>query len=273
MSYKLNYKKFLSLVYIVSICFSNKTLGNNIDCISPFYSRIEAGGSFSKCASICADPRAWDPAREGYDADLNNAPFASISMGYNINSYMSIGASFTYRGPFKYCKRQTPLETSGTPAFLGEKTRFFDLENNSFMLDFYLNRSGINSYYNYDVYCGNISPYLGVGIGWSKNAVYNFHSQLSETIQVNNFTTNRVASIMTYKVDNEFAWQISLGVDYNINSCINIGLGYRYFDGGCFKTNNYVVDNLPDYIREVNLPAWTGKLKTNEIVASFTLEF
>jgi opacity protein-like surface antigen len=59
---------------------------------------------------------------------------------------------------------------------------------------------------------GSLVPYVGGGIGYA-------HSKL------------RVQGIANGS-DGNFAWQLGAGVNYNISADAQIGIGYRYFDGG-----------------------------------------
>ncbi len=269
-------RKSLAFYSLTALLSLTHAAGAMVDyaCPSPFYFRVEAGGSFPRCLEICANPAIWDPAQEGYNAKPDHAPLVGAGVGYNINQWLSIGASANYRGFFEYCKYQTPTDQADTtPGFLGVKTRRFDLENTSFMVDLFLNRTGSTSYYSYNFLNMCLAPYFGVSIGWARNVLYNFHSIRAERVTVGDFTTNSVNSIMPYYIKNEFAWQVALGADFMINNCLGVGLGYRYFDANCFRTNDHNVDIWPGFNTPVRLTPWTGKLRCHEVVGSMNIAF
>jgi len=100
--------------------------------INKAYISIGGGYSWSSMASINVDTRIWDPAPQGYDANLNSTEFYQLAYGYNITPLFTTEVDIVYRPEYKYKKFQTST-SAGTPGFLGTKTRFFNLSNLSFM--------------------------------------------------------------------------------------------------------------------------------------------
>jgi len=233
-------------------------------CKQEFYLRAEAGPSFGMCAYINANPIFWDPATEGYNGNLGTAAMVGLEGGANFYDWLSAGVRANYRSKFSYCKKQTPAG-GGTPGFLGDKTRFFDVDNSSFMVTFLANRTA-ESCFAWDVCGAQIAPYAGVGLGFSRTTVYNFHSRKSATITVGNFVTQGVASLMTPYAQNKFAWDAQLGINIAFSNNTSLSVAYRYFDAGKFRSNNYIVDVLPDFTSAIEVPAWCGKLRAQELV-------
>lgn len=266
------YKKYIHISFlIIALLVSNVV--SAACCVNPFYARVEVGGSFAHCARICADTNFWDESPEGYNSSLCRAPLFGLELGVNVNPWFAFGFSATHRSKFKYCKFQTST-ASNTVNFAGNKTRFFDFDNTSFMFDLYFNRSGFNSW---GYKCCNfaIIPYFGIGGGWSNNAIHNFHSVLERSFTVGTFTGNPVTSIATYHSQIRGAWQAQVGVDFYANRCVAFGIGYRYFDGGCVRSSNHVIINSSDSVfrNASTAPAWTFKFRTHEVVGTLSLEF
>lgn len=261
------------MIRVVGVCvlLSSSLLATEY-CEPLFYLRAETGPSFSGKADIKVDLSIWDPAVEGYNSTLGVTPFVMGSFGVYINDWLSTGVSIAHRSKFSYRKKQTALPVASTPGPLANKTRFFNLDTINFMFDVYANRSA-NSCFTYHV-CGvTLIPYVGASIGWSENILYDFHSKLDEEILISGVAFDTVASIMTPSTKNAFAWQVQLGLDATVCGIVTLGLAYRYFDGGKFVSNDYVIDVIPGTLRPVVVPAWTGKLRAHELVGSFAIAF
>jgi hypothetical protein len=237
-----------------------------------FYLRAQVGPSFSRKADLHVNLTQWDPANEGYNATLGTAPFFGFGFGVIPTDWLTLGASVNYRGKYKYKKEQTVPAGAATPGLLPNKTRHFNVDSLSFTADIFFNRV-VDSCFTYD-FCGaTFIPYIGGSIGWAQNNLYDFHSTLTETVVISGVPYNTVASIMTPNSRLSFAWTVEIGFDVTMCRLVVLGLAYRYFDGGKFKSNDYTVDLIPGSVRPVAPSAWTGKLRAHELVANFAINF
>jgi opacity protein-like surface antigen len=267
------------------------------------YIRSEIGGSFSRCADVKVARSDWTVTREGYNNDLHKTVIFGAGMGLHVNSMLSLGLSGHYRSLFKYRQPQTidrsaystPLNNDNLffPS-LNNFKRSFDLDNASFMFDVYINRAGQFSCYQWCV-CGcSLIPYAGVSVGLSKNMVSNFHTETDRDniagSEGNAFEFKGSRTIMTYKGFNHVGWSAQLGFDVSVKDAMLIGIGYRYFDGGEFCTNNYTIDPLrgtqsvqiDDTDTSISnlertytyaLKPWHMKLRCHELVGSLSFSF
>lgn len=73
----------------------------------------------------------------------------------------------------------------------------------------------------YDIDAGwKVKPYLTAGAGWARS---NFEGALHTTGGNIN---------QTFDIDNSgFAWQLGAGFNYEVAPGVDVGVGYRYFDG------------------------------------------
>lgn len=73
----------------------------------------------------------------------------------------------------------------------------------------------------YDIDAGwRVKPYLIAGVGWARS---NFEGAL--------YTTGGAVN-QTFDLDNSgFAWQLGAGFNYEVAPGVDVGVGYRYFDG------------------------------------------
>jgi outer membrane autotransporter protein len=69
----------------------------------------------------------------------------------------------------------------------------------------------------YDFALGNVRPYIGGGVGWAETELEG--AFLGGTTPAINHS------------DDGFAWQLGAGVNFDISPNVQLGLGYRYFEG------------------------------------------
>lgn len=79
----------------------------------------------------------------------------------------------------------------------------------------------------YDIDIGNkVRPYIGGGVGWGRARL---DQGLFTTFTSSGATTGiRDVSDIT---NSGFAWQLGLGINYEVAPDVDVGLGYRYFNG------------------------------------------
>lgn len=236
-----------------------------------FFLNMGTGYSFSREANIQVPQLGtfWDTAVQGYNANLGNAALYSAGAGYQFSNLIAVDVEATHRQQFNYHKFQTPTSGTSDGVSLGTKTRYFDLANTSVMANAYFFGSGLNWFI--PVSCTVImQPFIGGGIGVAYNTLSNFHSVLSTTTS----GSNNIASIMNPKTFSAFAWQAMIGLELVGSNTWGFDLGYRYFDGGEFKTNNYLTDpavNPP--LPPTSAPPWSGTLTSNEVFLNFKYMF
>ena len=265
-------KIFSKIYLLVMLCSALNFAGQlfagcNRECACyPFYLQFTTGGSFSMESHIKADPTQWDPAPEGYNAGLKQAALFEGALGYRINSWLSTSASWAWRGHYHYEKHQT--SGSGTPFATGNKTRHFDLDNTSVMANLFIHGSGFDCLtYRVCSDCVFISPFIGAGVGLANNRLYDFHS-VADIPDAAGF--KRVTANMWEKSRFSIAAQATVGLALTVCERTNLELGYRFYYGGTFKSNNYLTTSgTPAYVETI---AWEGTLKANELFVSLAYD-
>ncbi|MCL4380099.1 hypothetical protein M1466_01220 [Candidatus Dependentiae bacterium] len=232
-----------------------------------FVFSVNSGYSWSTKANICANPSFWDPAPEGYNARVGNSAFYSAGIGYQPWCFpLLLMFSAVTRPSYKYCKFQSSLTVSGD---IGSKTRFFNVSNNVFLFAVFINK--INPWWCWHVGCNSsIAPFIGGGVGVAYNSVDNVHTVLP-TQQPGGF--NDVLSIMNKNTKSSIAAQAEIGLAIACNESVVFDIGYRFFYGGQFATNNYVVNIPGGFTRPSLAPAWSGRLMANELNVGFSVQF
>lgn len=231
---------------------------------NPFYIQTSAGASFSMQAKVSnIDFTIWDPANEGYDTRIGNTPTFGLGLGYNVNPWASLLASWDWRGIYNYKKNQTQVIGSNPIDPLGAKTRYFDIKNSNLMLTFIANCSQLNNMH-FDFNNGAIlTPFIGVGLGIAKNDLSNFYSI---TPDAPNLHRNYLNSQTTYSL----AAQGITGLSLLLNKQIGVDLGYKFYYGGRCNTNTMIIDPIDDPLAT---PPWKTNLLTNEIFVSLKYNF
>ncbi len=230
-----------------------------------WYGTISSGYAYSLKANISYPGLDWDQAFQGYETHLGGSSFYSFSFGRSLYDHLKCDFSYTVYQGFHYQKFQTGF--SDTPGFSGRaRTRFFDLDHQSllFNIGFYPE----NKLY-FSIIGLDISPYLGVGLGWGFHRVYHFY-----TI-ANSSDAGSSTSIGDKQNNTSFAWQTAAGIRIHpINSCISLDLGYRFYVGGRFSSSSNIYSNTPDFLGASDKTSkWRGVLKTNQITLSLNMDF
>lgn len=222
---------------------------------------LGSGGSFSRNSDISVNLQQWDPAVQGYNARLNNSVLYTAGIGYQLSCLMSIDFEITSRPSYSYNKFQSPVPGSSTPGFLGSKTRKFDLKNVSALINVFLHGSGLNLFYDVG-HATIIEPFIGGGLGLSYHILDNFHSVLVTSPVPG---SNNVSSIMNANTTSTFAWQLLIGLALVNNCQWGVDVGYRYFNGGKFESNNYLINVPSGLTQPLTVSPWKGTLTADEV--------
>lgn len=146
---------------------------------------------------------------------FSSAPTFSVGAGYQFNDWFRADLTGQYRGAadFSALQRFTNLDTTAvsTDAYTAKKHEWVFLAN---------------GYVDLGNYHG-LMPYLGAGIGASRNTITNFND------------TNAIdggggyaGSASTWN----FAWALHAGVGFKVTENLIFDLGYSYMDLGNAKT-------------------------------------
>lgn len=224
------------------------------------------GGSFSRCADICTDSNFWDPATEGYDSKLGRSEMYNIGLGYDFCPMFRGTVEASFRPSFKYCKFQTGID-NGQINFLGDKTRYFNLSNASLMFNGYAYGGGLSPYLDWNLGCNFCAqPYIGAGVGVSYNRMKNFHSVTTTAVQSLDETVFTIGSAMLPNTARSFSWQFIGGLEVARASLCSLDIGYRYFDGGKIRSNNWIFPG-----NAITATPWKGKLRAHEFFVNFNI--
>lgn len=242
MIFKRYIKNFIKVIAII-LCFNYTYCGLPNDC----FLKTDLNGSVSQRSQNS------DSGDFGYTFSLgykfNNLITAMLEAGFRFGNIRCIDAE----------KFSLNLKASNT-SILGDL--YFYGEGMSKYLVLYFND------------CFKLQPFIGTGLGISINKTENFFTKLNN----NNGCIDYFESIKLNGADcvspksRKCSWaaQLLMGVELSYNF-FALGTGYRYFDGGRFKQNNYIVSrNINDnmFILVDTIP-FTGNFRAHELFFYF----
>jgi opacity protein-like surface antigen len=238
--------------------------GDQLARRNPWFVAVGGGYAWSNESGVSnPDPDFWDSSTQGYNANLGNSPFWSLGIGKQVWDYINFDISYTDYDTFHYQKYQTASDAT-TPGFLRARTRYFDLNNQSLLVNVTLHPRSHQLSFNCDQF--SIFPFISAGIGAGFNRVNNFYtvgnvSGVGSTSSIGEEDVTHTA----------FAWQGSAGLTIMaVNSYLAVDIGYRYYDGGDFNgPDTIMVNNSPDTGNVISAPAWSGRLTTNQAFVNF----
>lgn len=233
----------------------------------PFFLTFGSGYSFSNDTHINADPLFWDASPQGYNSTVKNSEIYTAGFGVHINPLISADIEATYRPSFSYQKFQTSIAT-GTVAFAGNKTRYFDFSNASVMANLLLHGQGFSDHLLWQVGGDmTVQPIIGGGAGIAYNRVSDFHSVEADG-------SGNVVSIQNPQTTTSMAWQALAGLELAVGQRVSIDTGYRYFSGGKFRSNNYYYSLAGNPgANAIAVTPWRGRFKTGEIFINLNYNF
>ncbi len=107
-----------------------------------------------------------------------------------------------------------------------------------------------NAWYDIDI-GSKLRPYVGGGIGWARAKL--------EIALISTFTFS--GATFTTRTEDQFdnsgfAWQLGLGINYEVSPDVEVGIGYRYFVGpdigGEGGESNFLIFNDPSRVDNEN---------------------
>ncbi|HCA89930.1 MAG: hypothetical protein CMF38_07780 [Legionellaceae bacterium] len=247
---------------ILSVCANSfaGTMGEPVAEL-PYFAKIGAGYAWSNQADVRPNSPSWDPAIQGYNADLGQSTFYFLEMGKTIHPFVDVSLSYINHDEFDYQKYQTtPTPVPLTPGFTGNsRTRFFDVNNQSILFNI-----NLHAPQSYTALMGfEISPFIEGGIGYAHNEVKNFHTVGLVFPPGGGSTT----SIGKDTHQSSFAAQGSAGINLHPeNTRFSMDIGYRYYYGGKFHAPATVLSNTASNPGQfvTATAAWDGKVRANE---------
>ena len=204
------------------------------------------------------------------DGKLSNVPFGGFALLRNFNDWLSAGFSFESYGLFAY--QRSHLNTQAlatTKEFVGPNySRSFTLSHQSVMLETFLNLPN-----KWQVALGNtrIKPVLGGGLGIGITNLFDFQTCSFDSVH----DDTQITTIGSNNIKKSLAWCFETGINFQtIGSEVSFGISYRYYHGGQFASGTrYQFNDFVNMGNVLDLPAWTGTIKANELKMYISVDF
>jgi opacity protein-like surface antigen len=179
-----------------------------------WYLRGDIGMTNQQVKSI--DNVLFTPAVTVVDKAFDTGMLFGLGAGYKFNEWFRVDVTGEYRG--KTAFRGLDLYPQSTNDYFGTKSEWL------FMANAYIDLG--------TWWC--ITPFIGAGIGYSRNTIDNFRD-----VGIANFVTPTLA----YANSNsqwEMAWALHAGLAYKVNNNFTIELAYRYLNLGDFQSGDLI---------------------------------
>jgi|SRR3974390_480764 len=187
-----------------------------------WYLRGDIGFSNQSVDSLYSDNYIGYASVVNTNKSFDAAPLFGLGIGYHFNNWLRFDVTGEYRGKANFHGLDIGAFPSGSPfgvgfapdRYIGSKSEW------TFLLNGYVD---LGTWY-------NITPFVGAGIGYSRNTISDFgdvgiacQGSAAACTADTNFATGS-------KWD--FAWALHAGLAYEVSKNFTVELAYRYIDLG-----------------------------------------
>ena len=185
---------------------------------SGWYLRGDIGFSNQQVRNLFTDSYSTVSGLQAIDRGFDAAPFFGLGLGYYFNDWLRFDVTGEYRGRanFHGLDIATRNDTGGliVDRYTGSKSEM------TFMFNGYVD---LGTWY-------NLTPFVGAGVGFSRNTISNF-GDFSTCVDASNGCGGSDAHADTVSKWN-FAWALHAGLAYKVSKNFTVELAYRYIDLG-----------------------------------------
>jgi opacity protein-like surface antigen len=188
-----------------------------IEEFSGWYLRGDIGFSNQSVGSLGDANYANYISVQTVNKSFDSAPFGGIGIGYSFNNWLRFDVTGEYRGSANFHGFEIGTDGGGPhdDNYSGSKSEW------TFLLNGYVD---LGTWY-------NLTPFIGAGIGTSRNTISNF-TDIGES------TGNDSYAGTASKWN--FAWALYAGVGYNLTKNVTLEFAYRYIDLGNATTGDQI---------------------------------
>ena len=178
---------------------------------------IKLGSSNSNTTGITTF-KTQGPAAETTDKDLGNSDIMEIGIGSYFSETFRGEISLAQRNGFKYATTNTKADGEADTSLRYKA----DVESLAVFINGYFNAQPLS------IIQTSVTPYLGVGVGFSRNKMGAVH--------ITDVDTGVNAGYAAGNTETEFAYKLALGTLINLSDNVSIDLSYQYVDLGNIKS-------------------------------------
>jgi len=186
--------------------------------VSGWYLRGDIGFSNQKVGSLFNQNYSRYDSVQNIYKNFDAAPFFGLGVGYSFNNWLRFDVTGEYRANANFHGYDigfTPGPTFWPNLYTGSKSEW------TFLLNGYVDLGTWS----------NFTPFVGAGVGTSRNTISNFTDV--------NPIGNAVATSGPFS-QWSFAWALYAGVGYQLTKNVTVELAYRYLDLGKAATGTMI---------------------------------
>ena len=243
-------KKILFLTII-----SLATSGVLADVGDNFFS-IKLGSSNSNNTGITTfiDQTRTGSVHETTNNDLGSSDILGVGVGIYFSETFRGEINISQRKGFKY--ETTHTTEDGEIVEQNTSVRYkADVESLTVFVSGYVDSQPIS------LFQTSVTPYLGVGVGFSRNKMGAVDiTQIDDGVSMGNVSSN---------TETEFAFKFALGTLINLSDNVSVDLNYQYVDLGDIKSGT----NLSWDARNFNTPLSGPEITSSEFNVGLQIVF
>jgi opacity protein-like surface antigen len=178
--------------------------------------------------AIFDDPTAQFTHR---DNTFDSAPLYGVGIGYQLNSWLRFDVTGEYRGKSSFHGGDSYTYNDGTNVGSGFNNYTADKSEWTIMANAYVD---LGTWY-------GITPFLGAGVGASRNTISNFKdvgSNVGTAGDPMGLTNSSSYGAESSKWN--LAWALHAGLAYQVSPNFTVELAYRYIDLGKAQTGDII---------------------------------
>jgi opacity protein-like surface antigen len=196
-----------------------------IEEASDWYLRGDIGFSNQSVGSLWSDNYANFNSVQNVNKSFDAAPFFGIGVGYYFNNWLRFDVTGEYRANANF----HGLDIGALPGGGLTDDRYTASKSEWTFL--------FNGYVDLGTW-SNLTPFIGAGIGGSRNTISNF-GDISACINSLSCAGNGGSDAFGDTASKwNFAWALYAGVGYKVTKDVTVELAYRYLDLGDATTGN-----------------------------------
>lgn len=154
------------------------------------------------------------------DPGFDSSPLFGVGIGYNVHDWFRVDGTVEYRGRAKFhamdvYDSEPDSVIDGSNDYDGSKSEWLLLAN---------------AYFDLGTWHG-MTPYVGAGIGASRNTIHNF---------TDTNTPNNGSAYAATDSKWDFAWALHAGMGFQVTENLTLDVAYRYTDLGDAQSGDII---------------------------------
>jgi len=194
---------------------------------SGWYLRGDIGFSNQSVGSLFNVNYSGFTSVSNIDKGFDAAPFFGLGVGYTVNNWLRFDVTGEYRGAANFHGLDVGALPGGGFAddrYTGSKSEW------TFLLNGYV---ALGTWW-------NITPFIGAGVGFSRNTISNF-GDISVCVNSNSCAGFGGSDAFGGTASKwNFAWALHAGLAYQVYRNVTLELAYRYIDLGNAQSGDLV---------------------------------